>query len=415
MPRNIDSLVIGAGQAGLAMSRCLAERGIDHEVIERGRIGERWRSQRWPSLRLLTPGWMTRLPGAQLARESDGFLTSADLVKRLQGYASDFAAPVTENCEILAVERMADRFRVATSRGTRIARTVIIATGACDRPRLPFWAGKLSLAIHQVTPGSYLTPDLLPDGGVLVVGASATGVQLAREIRRHGRDVTLAVGRHVRAPLRYRGRDLFDWLDGSGFLAEPRPSGAVNAALLRQPSLQLVGDPTGGDIDLPALAREGIRLVGRVTDAQGLQVQLANDLAEQCRAAEERRHVLLRAIDAHIERAGLRAACDPAAWRAPMEPGAVPKCLDLRAEGITSVLFATGYARHYPWLHLPVTDTCGELIQHGGITPIPGLYALGLPFMRHRASAFIDGVGRDAQALAPIIAAQLGAARPIAV
>ncbi|HSM54443.1 MAG TPA: NAD(P)/FAD-dependent oxidoreductase, partial [Erythrobacter sp.] len=204
MARMIDCLIIGAGQAGLAMSQCLTAGGIEHVVLERGRIGERWRSERWPSLRLLTPGWMTRMPGGALAQKNDGFLASSDLVERLETYAATHEVPLQDGTEVLAVEPMGDRFRIVTSSGTWIARALVVATGACDRPRIPAWSLGLDRRVHRIAPSQYRGVDQLPDGGVLIVGGSATGVQLAREAAASGRRTVLAAGRHVRTPRRYR-------------------------------------------------------------------------------------------------------------------------------------------------------------------------------------------------------------------
>ncbi|WP_066553270.1 flavin-containing monooxygenase [Croceicoccus bisphenolivorans] len=411
---NIDCLIIGGGQAGLAMSYCLSQAGIDHVVIERGRIGERWRSERWPSLRLLTPGWMTRMPGRSLASRSDGFLSASDLVTRLETYAKASTVPLVTGTSVLAVERIVGLFRVATTTGTWLARSVVIATGACDRASVPASGAKLGRSIFQLTPDRYITPDELPQGGVLVVGASATGVQLAREIARSGRRVVLSAGSHVRTPRNYRGRDLFDWLDASGFLHDPRPLGRSARSLASQPSLQLVGDGSGRDIDLYRLSAEGVTVTGRAIAAHDTTVGFADTLADECAAAERRRYTLLARIDAHIAATRTNAPVEPQAWNTPAPLPQTPEAMNLRAHGIASVLWATGFRRNYPWLHVPVLSRAGEIVHHGGVTRVPGVYALGLPFMRHRASTFIDGVGRDAEALAPHVARHLGATLPVA-
>jgi putative flavoprotein involved in K+ transport len=272
----------------------------------------------------------------------------------------------------------------------------------------------LSSAICQITPDRYEGPESLAGGGVLVVGASATGVQIARELRRAGRPVTLAAGRHVRAPRRYRGRDIFEWLDRSGFLSDPLEDGADIGRLRAQPSLQLMGSTTDGEVGLANLAREGVRIVGRALSGSGTRIGLGADLPDQCLASEARRHRLLGRIDAHISEAGLDAPPDPDAWRLAPPFGPGPAELDLRAEGIGTIIWATGYRRAYSWLKVPVLDGAGEIRSDRGVVAAPGLFVLGLPFQRHRASAFIDGVGRDAEALLPQIARHLGAPVPIA-
>lgn len=415
MPGYRDVAVIGGGQAGLAMSACLSAAGLDHVVLERGEIGERWRSERWPSLRLLTPNWMTRLPGAALAPpDAHGFMTSGELVQRLAGYARRTAAPLVTGVAVTSLSAEGGRYRIATTSGTVFARAVVIATGACQRAALPPWSAALSPALHQITPDRYRGPEAAGDGGVLVVGASATGVQIARELRRAGRPVTLAVGRHVRAPRRYRGRDIFEWLDLCGFLSDPLAEGADLRRLRAQPSLQLLGSVQDGAVGLAELAGEGVTIVGRALTGAGSAIGLGRDLPDECRASEGRRRRLLSRVDAHIAAAGIDAPADPDAWRAAAPFGAGPEVLDLKALGIGTVVWATGYRRDYPWLKVPVLDREGEIVNDRGVVAAPGLFVLGLPFQRHRASAFIDGVGRDAEALLPRIARHLGASVPVA-
>ncbi len=408
MVQHTDVLIVGAGQAGLAMSRCLTEAGIDHVLIERGDVGERWRSERWQSLRLLTPNWMTRLPGHRYAgRDPDGFMRRTEVVRFLETYGSSFGAPIIARTRVLELSRIGEIYHVKTDRGDWIARSVVVATGACDKPCVPAMAADLPGDIEQVVPERYCRPGDLPAGGVLVVGASATGIQLADEIHRSGRPVTIAAGRHVRVPRSYRGRDIMAWLDACGFLAEGRDPDASSRQLNRQPSLQLVGHPDRRSLDLPGLAQRGVRVVGHAIAASGSTIRIAPDLPQQCAAAEERRRKLLARIDAHISGAGLDAPIDPYAWTQPEDIGYRITRLNLRATGIRTVVWATGYRRCYPWLSVPVLDETGEIRNVGGVTPAPGLFVLGLPFMRRRSSTFIDGVGRDAEELAVEVARHL--------
>jgi putative flavoprotein involved in K+ transport len=283
---------------------------------------------------------------------------------------------------------------------------VVIATGACDVPALPGWAADLPRRIRQLTAAIYRRPDDVPCGGVLVVGAAASGAQIAEELRLSGHPVTLAVGSHARLPRRYRGRDIMEWMDRSGVLADPAAAERDLAASRRQPSLQLVGRP-GPDLDLPRLAGIGVTLVGRASGVAGDRLALAGDLASQVAASERRRLRVLARVDAHIAQAGIAAPDDPGAWALPYVPlDADGRGLDLR--GIESVVWATGYRRDYAWLDVPVLDAAGELVHDGGVTAAPGLYALGLPFQRRRNSTFLDGVGRDAAELAAGIAGALG-------
>ena len=401
------AVVIGAGQAGLAMSHCLGRHGIDHVVLERGRIGERWQSERWDSLRLLTPNWMTRLPGLVYAGgEPEGFLSMAEVTGFLADYARVSNAPVETGTAVRSVRRLGSGYRIETDRGSWLAPVVVIATGYCDKPCVPAMAATLPASLYQTTPTAYRNPTSLPKGGVLVVGASSSGVQLADELAASGRSVTLAVGQHIRLPRRYRDRDIMWWLDRTGILTKPAAKVADLAAARREPSLQLVGSPEGASIDLDSLRAKGVRLLGRLAAIDGSAVSFAGDLAATTAAAEHRLQRLLAKLDR---------TADSLQHYVPMERvpsirlDAPATTLDLRAEGITSVVWATGFRRDYAWLDMPVFDAAGEIVHDGGVTAAPGLYVLGLNFMRRRNSSFIAGAGDDASELTPHVLAHLAA------
>ncbi|MFW6051639.1 MAG: flavin-containing monooxygenase [Myxococcota bacterium] len=404
-----DVIVIGGGQAGLAMSRCLSDRGIEHVVLERGRVGERWRSERWASLRLLTPSWQSRLPGFRYqGPDPNGFMRASEVVALLNGYARSFAAPVQDRTTVLRVEGAAGGYVVTTDRGVWWAPNAVLATGECDVPAVPAMARRLAPAVRQLVPSRYRGPDQLPAGeGVLVVGASATGLQLADEIHRSGRPVVLSVGRHTRVPRCYRGHDIMWWLDRMGVLDERADQVADLQASRRQPSLQLVGRPDRRSLDLGVLQERGVLLAGRAIDAEGGSVRFAEDLARTTAAADEKLRRLLGRIDAFADAGGAGGKAPRPVVPDPVLPAPGPTVLRLRDAGIRTVLWATGYRRDYRWLGVPVLDARGELRHRGGVTPAPGLYALGLRFMRRRNSNFIDGVGDDARVLARHIAGRL--------
>jgi putative flavoprotein involved in K+ transport len=403
--RRTDVVVVGAGQAGLAISRVLAVRGIDHVVLERARVGERWLSERWESLRLITPNWMTRLPGRPYpGSDPDGFMPAAEVATLLADYARSFAAPVEAGVAVTRIAAGGAGYRISTGRGDWTARTVVLATGCFDRPLVPDMAGALSPRMRQLVPSRYRNPQSLPDGGVLVVGASATGVQLAEEIHRSGRPVTLAVARHVRLPRSYCGRDIMWWLDRIGVLDERIGDVTDIEAARRQPSLQLAG---GRSIDLALLKGRGVRLAGRVIGMDGSRVGFADDLAASAAAADVKLRRILARCDAFADRQCLAAELGPADPPAPVTPGRAPQHLDLDAEGISTVVWATGFRRQYPWLAVDVLDGAGEIVHDGGVTAAPGLYAMGLRFMRRRKSTFIDGAGPDAEEIGAHIAAYL--------
>jgi len=412
----VDTLVIGAGQAGLAMSRCLRDRGVEHVVLERGRVAERWRSERWDSLRLLTPNWQSRLPGHRYSgAEPDSYMTMPEVVDYLDGYARSFAAPVEEATSVVSLGALGSGFRVGTDRGSFEARSVVIATGYCDVPFVPPFAAALPPDVDQVVPTRYRNPGELAAGGVLVVGASATGVQLADEIHASGRPVTLAVGRHTRLPRVYRGRDILWWFDALGLFDETGAEVFDLELSRRQPSLQLVGRPDRATLDLPALERRGVRLVGRAKGVDGATVSLADDLVAHTAAADARLARLILRIDAFAAASGIAAEVGtPEPFRPFVWPAEAPSSIDLRAEGIRTVVWATGFRRRYPWLELPVLDARGEIRHSGGVTPVPGLYVIGLNFLRRRKSSFIDGVGDDARALAGYIVARRRGGRAVA-
>jgi putative flavoprotein involved in K+ transport len=405
------TVVIGAGQAGLAASHCLAVRGIDHVVLERGRIAERWRSERWDSLRLLTPNWMSNLPGwSYTGHDPHGFMTAGELAAHLGCYADASAAPVVEDSAVVAVDRTDRGFAIVTAADRWMASSVVIATGWCDLPAVPTIAHHLDDSITQVAPPAYRNPGSLPPGGVLVVGASATGVQLADELRHAGRDVVLAVGSHTRLPRRYRGMDIFWWLERTGSLDRTIDELPDPVAARHEPSLQLVGRPEHRDVDLPALAACGVQLAGRLVGINGRRVRLAPDLAATSAAADERMRRVLSDVDVHIDAAGLTAEVLDPEPPATLSSTDAPSDLDLRDRGITSVIWATGHRRTYPWLHLPVLDARGEIRQRRGVTPVPGLYVLGQRFQHHRSSNFIAGIGRDAAYVAEHLAGRPTAA-----
>ncbi|HSD28003.1 MAG TPA: NAD(P)-binding domain-containing protein [Vicinamibacteria bacterium] len=407
--RRTEAVVIGGGQAGLAMSRCLTDSGIDHVVLERGRVGERWRSERWDSLRLLTPNWQSRLPGFRYqGQDPDGYMGMGEVVDFLERYARSFAAPLEERTTVRRVEPWGPGYRVTTDRTVFATRSVVIATGQCDTPFVPEMAARIPGDVVQVVPTRYRSPRHLPEGGVLVVGASASGVQLADEIHASGRPVTLAVGNHTRLPRVYRGRDILWWLDAMGVFDESAEDVFDVAASRRQPSLQLVGRPDRATLDLPALEARGVRLVGRATAAGDGRVFLADDLVTQTVAADARLARLIQRIDIFAARTGLDAELPaPEPFRPFRWPAPAPTEIDLRAEGIRTVVWATGFRRLYPWLEVPVLDGQGEISHQGGVTAAPGLYVIGLYFLRRRKSSFIDGVGRDALELTAHLAAHL--------
>ncbi|HEX7878221.1 MAG TPA: NAD(P)-binding domain-containing protein [Candidatus Eisenbacteria bacterium] len=396
---DVTTVVIGAGHAGLAMSHCLTSRSIDHVVLERGEVANSWRTERWDSLRLLTPNWQSRLPGhGYEGDDPDGFRTMPETVNFLERYAERCGAPVVTQTNVTAVRRTDDGYHVVTNRGEWRARTVVMASGACNIPSVPPAAAALPCSITTITPNHYRNPDSLPSGGVLVVGASATGTQIAEEIHRSGRPVTLAVGEHIRAPRTYRGRDIKWWMDAAGVMDDRYDEQDDLNRARNVPSLQLAGSTDRRTVDLNRLTDLGVRLVGRFAGLKDGRAQFSGSLFNQCALSDLKMNRLLDRIDEWASANGLDVQTDPPHRFEPTRVnGTPPLGLDLTSGEIRTVLWATGYHPDYSWLDVPVLDRKGRVRHEGGIVDSPGLYLMGLPFLRRRKSTFIDGAKDDAQ------------------
>jgi putative flavoprotein involved in K+ transport len=403
----IDTVVIGAGHAGLAVSRLLTAARRDHVVLERGRVGERWRSARWDSLHLLTPNWMTRLPGQPFdGPDPDSFMSAGRLVGHLERYAASFDAPVVNGVEVLDLSAArAGGYLVTTDAGTWRASCVVIATGPHAVPRLP--AGLEVPArpdVPVLSAGDYRNPAQLGPGGVLIVGASSSGVQIADELNRSGREVVLAVGRHTRLPRTYRGMDIFWWLERTGRLGRTIDDVRDPAAARREPSLQLIGRPSRDDVesdavDLVALQTRGVRLAGRFLELAAGRARFQPDLTVTAAAADRTMQRVLDRVDDHIRVAGLAGEVLAVRRPTPLRAPAPLRSLHLARAGITTVLVATGYRPQQPWLRLPITDADGTIRQRRGVTPAPGVYVVGQRFQHRRDSGFIGGARHDARAI----------------
>jgi len=403
----VPVVVVGAGQAGLAMSRHLVLAGLDHVVLERGEVAHSWRTERWDSLRLLTPNWMCRLPGYRYeGPDRDGYQTAAETAGWLESYACRTGAPVRPRVTVRQVRRTAGSFEVATDDGCYLAAAVVVAAGASSDALVPAVAAELPRRINQVTALRYRSPAHLDaTGEVLVVGASASGIQIADELRRSGRCVTLAVGEHVRLPRTYRGRDIYGWLAAIGQLDERYDEVEDIERARRHASVQLVGNPTRLPLDLNALSAGGVNLVGRLMRVPGAVAQFSGALASLTANADLKQARLLQRIDDFVTEHGLSGEVPGPDRPAPTRLGAVPTVVNL--ERFTTVIWATGYRPSYPWLDPAAFDRRGRVAHDGGVSPVPGLYVLGLPFLRRRRSNLIAGVGDDAAELLPHLLAYL--------
>jgi putative flavoprotein involved in K+ transport len=396
------TVIIGAGHAGLAMSRRLTERSIDHVVLERGEVANSWRTERWDSLRLLTPNWQSRLPGTRYAGDDpDGYMTMPEVVEFITDYAGAISAPVHTGTTVARVRATDTGYEVTTNRGAWTCATVVLASGASNVANVPPLAQRVPASISTHTPMTYRSPDALDDRGVLVVGASATGIQLADEIRRSGRQVTLAVGEHVRLPRRYRGRDIFWWMDAAGVLDQRYDEVDDLVRARHLPSPQLIGSPDARSIDLNTLARQGVRIVGRLGGITDSTAQFSGALANTCTLADLKMNRLLDNIDDWA-----RATChDGIGPPHRFEPTTLPSTpvldIDLRNGDIGTIIWATGYRPDYSWLDVPVLDRKGRIRHDGGVvTGAPGMYLLGANLLRRRRSSFINGARADTADLA---------------
>ncbi len=411
MTQQVDIVIIGGGQAGLALSYHLTQKGRTHVVLERGRVAETWRSQRWDSFTLVTPNWMTQLPGFSYQGEDpNGFLPHDEIVITLERYAQSFHAPLRCGVQATAVRLRPEGngYLIETSAGFFEAANVVLATGGFPCPRLPQATAAIPVNIKQLHSSQYRRPQRLPSGAVLVVGSGQSGSQIAEELLQSGRQVNLCVSRCGRSPRRYRGKDVMWWVNQMGGYdrtVDSLPSPAARFAC--HPDLS--GKNGGHEINLRQLAKEGVVLLGRLQEVQGSRAILAPDLEENLVWADAQATQLTHAIDDFVLRTGLDVPVESiiedstSKWMPPVEPILE---VDLYAAGISTVIWATGFQFDFAWVHVPVFDEAGSPLHQRGVTSSPGLYFLGLPWLYKEKSALLFGIGEDAAFLASAIVAR---------
>jgi putative flavoprotein involved in K+ transport len=382
-------------------------------VLERGEVANSWRRERWDSLRLLTPNWQSRLPGLSYdGPDPDGYMTAGEVSDLIERFAVLSRAPVRTGAAVTSVRPSGDGYLVTTGSGEIAARAVVIASGACNRPAVPAFAGEVPASVEQLTPFDYRDPGKLPDGGVLVVGASATGVQLAAELQRSGRPVTLSVGEHVRMPRLYRGRDVLWWMETAGVWDQRYDELDDLTRARRLPSPQLVGTPERTTLDLNALTAMGVELVGRWAMTRDGRALFSGGLRNMFSLADLKLRRLLDTFDEWALTSGRDAEFGPPER---LEPTRAPESsrlqLDLGSGEIRSIVWTTGFRPEYGWLDVPVVDAKGQLRHEGGVVDRPGLYALGLPVLRRRKSTFICGIEDDAREVTDHLAGYLATGR----
>ncbi len=407
----LDLVIVGAGHAGLAASQRARAAGLDHVVLERREVGDSWRSQRWDSFTLNTPNAMNRLPGSPYrGSEPEAFASRDAWVARLEQYVREHALPVRTNTPVSALEQSGDAFRI-TAGGERMdARSVIVASGTVNAAKVPAVAQALDPAIARATTAGYRGPGDLPPGGVLVVGSAQSGVQIVEDLLHAGRSVHLSTGQVGRAPRRLRGRDTLVWLTETGWL-DQRPADLPDPAMRSwaQPQISGVG-PRGHTVSLQSLAAQGVTLLGHLDGVDGTRVRFASDLGHHMAFADEAARRMREHVDEHISRRGTDAppsepdpadepVADPGSFTGPLE-------FDLAERGITSVVFSTGFTADFSWLRLPAVDGRGVPIHVEGRSPVPGLWFLGLAWLRTRKSGIIWGAVEDSKVIVDDVVAR---------
>ena len=397
MSDSVEVAVIGAGQAGLATSYQLKQAGVEHVVLESGRVAETWRSRRWDTFCLVTPNWTVRLPGgAYRGPDPDGYMNREELVEHFERWAGSFDAPVQEDCTIFALDpRDGGGFTLRTPSGTMNARNVVVATGGYQRAHLPPGADLIPTRVTQLLAEEYGNETRLPKGNVLIVGSGQTGCQLAEELHDAGRRVFLSCGRAPWAPRRFGGHDFVWWIIESGFW---------NRALaqLPSPAARLISNPLttghggGHDLHYRTLHAVGVELLGRYLGADDRKIHFADDLAQSIEAGDNLSRTFMRWVAELCEKRDLEVP-----WEVPAPPGFTSRAeLDIDKEGITSVIWTTGFRPDYGWVHAPVFDDMGFPIQTDGHSDLAGLYFMGVHFQRKAQSAVLYGVGEDAEVVA---------------
>ena len=400
MSQNIDTIVVGGGQAGLSVSWHLKQVGREHLVFDRGKIGDTWR-QRWDSFCLVTPNYFCQLPGFPYdGDEPEGFMLRDEIVAYIERFAKSFDSPYRGGVEVRWVgsSRDKERYILDTSEGEFETNNVIISAGTHQHPNFPAWGDKLADDILQLHTCDYRNPAQLPDGAALVVGSGQSGCQVVEDLLGAGREVHLCVGKAGRIPRRYRGRDIIHWLVDAGRYEVPVDEHPDGRAIRFKPHEHLSGRNGGRTIDLRRLARDGVELHGRLVDAEGYQVRFADDLAEMLDTIDEDCRETLALIDDYIAKSGA-AAPEGVLEAVDWQPIPEPAVLDLRQAGISSVIYGTGFHFDFGWIDLPIFDERGYPRYERGVTELPGIYFVGLHWEHTSGSGLFYQVGRDAKYL----------------
>jgi putative flavoprotein involved in K+ transport len=406
-------IIIGGGHAGLSMSHCLKERGIDHLIFEKDRLGESWRTKRWDSFCLVTPNWQCSLPGFHYSgSDPDGFMKKDEIVAYIEAYARSFQPPLREGVNVsrLAQDEVG-RFVISTSIGDYLADQVVVATGGYQVPSVPRIAERLIAPVSQMLSSDYKNPESIAPGEVLVVGSGQSGCQIAEDLHLAGRRVHLCVGGAPRTARRYRGKDVVAWLHEMGYYDKPIHEHPLKERVRAKANHYVTGRDGGRDIDLRKLAMEGMRLYGRLKDINGTLLKFAEDLKQNLDQADAVAESIKNTIDKFIESAGIEAPTEER-YRPVWEPGKEFLEVDYMAAGIGTVIWSVGYRTDYAWIEVPIFDGKGYPSHQRGVTTVPGLYFLGLPWQYTWGSGRFSGIARDATFLADYLEARRGFSPP---
>lgn len=398
MIENIETVVIGAGQASLAISYCLTQHKRSHIILEKHRIGEAWRSGKWDSFTLVSPNWTIQLPGFYYQGDDpNGFFTREEVVRYLEDYVKIFNPPVRVAVTVTCVRHDAEKFVVETDSGTYHAANVVIATGAFHKPRIPSYASQIASRIYQLHSSEYRNPTMLPDGAVLVVGSGQSGCQITEELYRSGRKVYLCTSKVGRVPRRYRGKEVFEWVHALGMFDQTVDT--LDSPSERfDPNPQLTGKDGGRSLNLHQFARDGVTLLGHLRGANGFRLEITGDLMENLSVSDKTEAQFKKAVDTYIEQNNLPSAQE--GYKPDLLTGydcEVITELDMDAAGITSIVWAGGYVHDFTWIEFPIFDEFGYPVHERGITQQPGLYFMGLMWLYKSKSNLLFGTREDAE------------------
>ncbi|MGD1905224.1 MAG: MSMEG_0569 family flavin-dependent oxidoreductase [Leptolyngbyaceae cyanobacterium] len=406
MTTQYSVIIVGGGQAGLSVSYCLKQRGIDHIIFERDRIGHSWRSKRWDSFCLVTPNWQCQLPGyAYPGDDPNGFMQRDEIVGYIESYVASFEPPVKEGVAVSKIRRLGNGFEVITSIGAFTADQVVIAVGGYHTPKIPRLAERLPAEMVQLHSSEYQNPESLPPGAVMVVGTGQSGCQIAEDLHLAGRTVHLCVGGAPRSPRQYRGKDVVDWLHELGYYDIPIHEHPQKETVRHKTNHYVTGRGGGREIDLRTFALEGMQLHGRLREVSDETLHFGDDLKQNLDQADGVAESIKRTIDKYIETKGIDAPIEPP-YQPAWEPEAQALELNYRDANITTVIWSIGYGTDFSWIDIPVFDGKGYPGHERGVTPVRGLYFIGLPWLYTWGSGRFSGVAQDAEYLVDHIAAK---------